>query len=375
MSDENSPWGSGGSGGKKPGKGGNSPWGSLGGGSNGGKPSGRGGNKPQTADLDNVIRNFKTQFGGGKGPIKRGGPSKPGLGVPIIIFGAIIFMMLASCLYTIDQNEEGVVLRFGQYTRTTGPGIHVKLPNPFENVKKVDVESNRTIEIGVGRAQNLMLTGDENIVRIGYAVIWRANSAVDYVFNLENVPVAVRDVAESAMREVVGKTDLEPLITNQRDAVAADVRTLMQEMLDEYKAGVLISKVELKQSEEPASVRQAFLEVVSAKQEAEQKILAARARENEVIPRANADADELIQEAKGYKEAVIAESQGDADRFRLIYKEYKLAPKVTRQRMYLETIEQVYSGAEKIILDSKAGSGVVPYLPLDKLTSSAKGGR
>lgn len=370
MSDSNSPWGSsggssGGSGGNSNGGGnrGNSPWGS-----GGKKPPNRGGaNRPQQTELDNVIRGFKSTFGGGgNGPVKRGG-GKPGIGMPLVIAGVGLLMLAMSCVYTVDQQEQAVVLRFGEYQQTTLPGLHFKLPTPIETIRKVDMDTKRTITFGGGAQQNLMLTGDENIARVDYAVIWVVKDAADYVFNVENVPGAVSDVAESAMREVVGKTELETFITSGRDTAGSQVQVLMQDMLDEYKSGVAVDKVELTTAEAPADVLKAFLDVVSAKQEAEQSILAGRKLENELIPRANAEADRLIQEANGYKEAVIAESRGDADRFRAIHKEYKAAPRVTRQRMYLETMEDVYAGADKIILDEGAGSGVVPYLPLDQL--------
>ncbi len=373
MPDNNSPWGSSGgsSGGSGGGNRGNSPWG------NGGKkPSGnKGGRKaPPQADLDNVIRGFKAQFGGGKGPVKRGGGGgKPSLAMPVVIAGIGLVMLLMSCVYTVDQQEQAVVMRFGRYQQTTLPGLHFKLPSPIETIRKVDMDTKRTITFGGGSQQNLMLTGDENIARVDYAVIWVVKDAANYVFNVENVPSAVSDVAESAMREVVGKTELETFITSGRDTAGAQVQVLMQEMLDEYESGVAVDKVELTTAEAPKDVLKAFLDVVSAKQDAEQSILAGRRLENELIPRANADADQLIQEANGYKEAVIAESRGDADRFRAIYKEYKSAPRVTRQRMYLETMEEVYQNSDKIILDEGAGSGVVPYLPLDQLIK--KGGK
>jgi len=368
MPDDKSPWGKP-QGGKPTGNnnGGKSPWGQ------GGKPDrGRPGSGETSPDLENVIEMFKTRMRGGGGgggsggrgprndsPLAKLGP----LGL-VLVVGIIILLM--SSIYKIDQNEEGVVLRFGQYSRTTEPGLHLKFPSPIETKEVIDVDSERSITIGGGK-ENLMLTGDENIARVTYAVIWRVKNSADYVFNLQDVPGAVSDVAESAMREVVGKTELEALITDQRDQVAANVQELMQQMLDEYKAGVVVSQVELKESQEPKAVEAAFLDVVSAKQDAEQAILQARERENVLIPAANAEADKLIQEALGYKESVIAESKGDADRFISVYKEYKLAPQVTRQRMYLETIEDVYQNKEKIILDDKAGSGVVPYLPLDQL--------
>ncbi len=363
MSDNKSPWGSG-SGGKN--SGGKSPWGQ---GSSGQKPKPTG-----AANSDKVIQDFKDRFGVGGTRRRAGGPGGGGgpIGGKFGPFGLFVLvgllMLLFSCVYMVDQNEEVVVLRFGKFSRTSASGLHFKLPSPIETKEVVKVTDERSINIGVNR-DNLMLTGDENIVRIAYSVLWnvKPGHSQAFIFNLEDVPRAVNDVAESAMREIVGKTDLEPLITDERDAVASQVQTLMQEMLEEYKAGVNISQVEIKESQEPRQVEQAFLEVVAAKQEKEQSILRAQATENELIPRANADADKLIQEANGYKEAVIAESKGDAARFTSIYEEYKLAPRVTRDRMYLETMEEVYRDADKTILDDTGGSGVVPYLPLDQL--------
>ena len=364
MSNNKSPWGSK-PGGNGPGKG-NSPWGQ-----GGNRPGGNNPRPDNAPDLDNVIQGFKKRVGGGGGGGRRSGGNNQtpfGRFGPFGAFVAVGLLMLAvSCVFVVDQNQEGVVLRFGEYSRTAPPGIHFKLPTPIESKELIDVTDERNITIGSSGRENLMLTGDENIVRIAYTVLWRVNNSSEFLFNLKEVPKAVEDVAESAMREVVGKTDLEPLITDERDAVAAQVQVLMQEMLDEYQAGVQISQVEIKESQEPKQVEAAFLAVVAAKQEAEQAILKAREKENQLIPQANADADKLIQVANGYKEAVIAESKGDAARFTSIYEEYKLAPRVTRQRMYLETMEEVYGPAEKIILDDGNSSGVVPYLPLDQL--------
>ena len=368
MSDNKSPWGSGSGGsGNNGGSGGKSPWGQGGGNNQNPRP---GGNRP----VENPFEELKNRFGRGGSGGGGGGRPRPsgplGKAGPFGIFLIIAAIMLIfSCVYVVDQNQEAVVLRFGKFSRTSPPGIHLKLPNPIETKEMVDVTDERSIDIGVGK-DNLMLTGDENIVRIAYTILWRVKNSSDFKFNLESVEGAVRDVAESAMREIVGKTALEPLITDERDAVASQVQLLMQDMLDEYKSGVQISQVEIKESQEPRQVEQSFLEVVAAKQEKEQAILRAQEKENELIPRANADADKLIQEANGYKEAVIAESKGDASRFVSIYEEYKLAPRVTRDRMYLETMEDVYGDADKIILDDTSGSGVVPYLPLDQLRSN-----
>lgn len=372
MSGNKSPWGSG-SGGSNGGSGGS------GGGSGGGKgPWGSGGNnqRPRPTPVrqqPNPFEEMKKRFGsgGGNGPGGNGPMSKMQRFGPfgIILLGAVLYF-LSTAVFIVDANEEGVVLRLGKYQRTVTEGLNFKLPNPFETKEIVDVEAERGFTIPASddeSAENLMLTGDENIVRIRYTVLWEVEDAADYLFNVKQVPSAVSDVAESAMREIVGKTDLQPLTTDERGRVGEQVADLMQEMLDEYSAGVKISQVEINQSQEPNAVKEAFLEVIAAKQEAEQAILRARERENELIPKANADADKLIQEAEGYKEAKIAEATGDAARFVSIYEEYKLAPRVTRDRMYLETMEEVYGDAEKIILDDDGGTGVLPYLPLDQL--------
>ncbi len=372
MSSNKSPWGSGSGGGNNgsSGGGGKTPWGQGNQGGNNQRP--RPAQRPVQNPFEDLKRRFGSGGGGGRGGNGRGNGTIAKIG-PFGIFlliGAIY--LISTCVYMVDQNEEAVVLRFGKYSRTSPSGLHFKLPSPIETKEMVKVTDERSIEIGVGR-DNLMLTGDENIVRIAYTILWRVNNSSEFLFNLESVEGAVSDVAESAMREIVGKTALEPLITDERDNVASQVQLLMQEMLDEYNSGVQISQVEIKESQEPRQVEQAFLEVVAAKQEKEQSILRAQERENELIPQAKADADKLIQEANGYKEAVIAESKGDAARFTSIYEEYKLAPQVTRDRMYLETMEEVYGDADKIILDDTGGSGVVPYLPLDQLKPKSGG--
>jgi len=275
MSGNKSPWGSGSGGNGNGGSGGNkSPWGQGGGNNERPRPT-------QGRPTDNPLEDLKKRFGrggGGGGPRRTGGPRGGGALGRLGPFGLFLLVgllyLLFSCVYMVDQNEEAVILRLGKYSRTSPSGLHFKLPTPIETKEVVKVTDERSIDIGVSKD----------------------------LFNLEDVPRAVSDVAESAMREVVGKTELEPLITDERDAVASQVQTLMQEMLDEYKAGVNISQVEIKESQEPRQVEQAFLEVVAAKQEKEQSILRAQARENELIPAANAEADRLIQEANGYKE-------------------------------------------------------------------------
>lgn len=362
MPDNNSPWGSGG---KGSGGRGNSPWGS------GGKGGNQGGRKPQQTDLDNVIKGFKDKFGG-RGPVQGGGQGGPsGLGVPAIILAAGVVLLAMSCFYTVDQQEEAVVLRFGEYQRTAPSGLNFKLPTPIETVIKRKTREVQKIDIGGTVAASEMLTGDENIVDIDFSVLWRINNLEDYLFNVDETDIAVKAVAESAMREVIGKNNLEGIITTERLKVTADVKTLMQATLDEYEAGVVIVEVQLQKADPPSDVVEAFRDVVNAAQDAETVINQATEYSNKVIPEAEGTAAKIVQDAEAYKGRVTAEANGEAERFRLIYKEYKAAPRVTRQRMYLETIEDVYENSSKIVLDSGASSGVVPYLSLDELKRKA----
>ena len=370
MPDNKGPWGN--NGGKK----GNNPWGG------GGKPD-RSRPKPgdSSPDLENVIEGFKARVrkpgtgGGGRGPRGGGGPSLSG---PLAKFGpfgivAIVgaLWLLSTCIYTVDQTERAVVLRFGEYVRTETPGLKLKLPIPIETYLKRETEVVQKEEIGGSRSQSLMLTGDENIVDIDFTVLWRIKDLNSFIFNVDETPVAVRAVAESAMREIVGKNKLEGIITTDRLNVTIAVRDLMQQTLDEYEAGVEVVEVQLQKADPPeGEVVAAFRDVVNAAQDAETTVNEATAVKNDIVPRARGEAAQIIQDAEAYKGKVVAEAKGEAERFRLIYKEYKAAPQVTRQRMYLETIEQVYGPAEKIILDSDAGNGIVPYLPLDQLQKS-----
>ena len=377
MSDNNSPWGPKGSGGS--GGGDKSPWG-------GGKPSGnKGGDR--SPDLDNVIEGFKNikrrpgQRGtGGRPPVRRPGGGGVGdfrlgpLG-PLGIAAAVGGLLLVSTMfYTVDQTERALVLRFGDYVRTEGPGLKFKLPSPIESVYKQETEIIRKATIGGNDTKSLMLTGDNNIVDINFTVLWRINDLANYYFEVDNPAQTVEAVAESAMREVVGKNELERIITTDRLAITTAVRDLMQETLDEYKAGVRVVEVQLQKADAPdqGNVVDAFRDVVDADQDAETLINEATAYRNDVVPRARGEAAQIIQDAEAYRDRVIAEAQGEAERFNKIYEEYRKAPEVTRQRLYLETIEEVYGPAEKVILDSDGGSGVVPYLPLDQLNNQRR---
>ena len=373
--DANSPWGENGGGNGKGNKGGGgkNPWGNGSGGNNNRPP-----NKGQTSpDLDNVIRGFKTKFGqGGNGGSKRGGSGGGGpnkiasLPLPWLIIGAGLLYMIASCFYTVSQQEESVVLRFGEYSRTSASGIHIKLPNPIETVTEIDVTTQRSI----GSNNNLVLTGDENIADIDFTVRWNVKNSEDFLFNLESPSAVVEDAADSALREIIGKKTLESVITNERELIQGEVKDLLQSMMDEFASGIEITVMQLQRAAAPPRVIEAFEDVVTAEQELEQRVNEGLAYRNEVTETAVGEAAKIVESAEAYKQEVVSIADGETDRFLAVYNEYKIAPRVTRQRIYLETIEEIYGDAEKIILDDDAGSGVVPYLPLDRLGNNANRG-
>jgi len=369
MSDNKSPWGQGpkNSGGNK------SPWGDK------GRPD-RSRPKPGAGspDLENVIQGFTKRVrtggprggsgGGGNNPLNKFGPLGMFVGIGLIA-------LVLTSFYTVDQTEEALVLRLGKYQRTAAPGLNFKFPTPIETVIKQETKVVKKTDIGGNSRTSLMLTGDENIVDINFTVLWRISDIKNFIFEVDETPVAVRAVAESAMREIIGKNKLEEIITTGRLDITLAVRDLMQETLNEYNAGVEVVEVQLQKADPPSAVVESFRDVVNAAQDAETKVNQATAIKNDIVPKARGEAAQIIQDAEAYKGRVVAEAEGEAQRFILVLEEYKAAPRVTRERIYLETIEEVYAPAEKIILDNQAGSGVVPYLPLDQLGKKAAGGR
>ena len=367
--DGKGPWG------QKPGDG-KGPWGS----------GGPGGGGEDPIDVDEMMRNLQNRFGGifGKGGGKgKGGGRLGGFGIGVFLILAALFWvaMPGSGWYVAEADEEGVILRFGAYTRTEPPGFHLKLPVPFERVLKPKVTVAHQIDIGVvsansrraASADSLMLTGDENIVELGFSVFWQIKEAPDYLFNVEDPETTLRAVAESSMREIVGKNKLQDIITERRGQIEEEARENIQEIMDEYGAGMQVTQVQIARSQAPGQVNDAFRDVVNAAQDKEGTINKAIAYRNDKVPKARGDAQRLVQEAEAYREARVAEAKGEAERFSLVYKEYKLAPEVTRQRMYLETMEQVLEKSDKILLDPDGSGGVVPYLPLNELTRKGKG--
>ena len=379
-------WKSGGGGpwGQPPGGGG--PWG-QGGGSGGG-----GGNNPQQPDLEEILKRGQDRFR----QVAGGGVPGP-LFFLLFLVGAAVLAFYAFT-YRVNPNELGIVLRFGEYSRQTGPGLHFRLPYPVEEVLLPDVTRRNTIQIGFrGESdspfgsrtnrdvpeESLMLTGDENIVDIDFEVLWQINAAfVDsetgqngaemYLFNIQNPDQTVKEVAESAMREVVGNSEIQPILTGARQKTEAAVRDLMQKALDAYKAGILITQVQLKKVDPPGKVIDAFRDVQAARADQERLQNEATAYANRIVPEARGEAERILQAAQAYKAQTVAEAEGQADRFVKIYDEYRKAPDVTRQRLFLETMERIFSGTDKIIIDSSGGGqGVVPYLPLNELTKGS----
>lgn len=360
------PWNNQNGGGGWQGGGGRGPWGQQPG------PGGGGGNQPP--DLDELFRRgqdrFKQVFPGG---------SK----LPLLIGGlAILAILLSSSIYRVDTDEEGVVTRFGKYVRSEAPGLHLKLPYPIEAVQtpKVTTINEETIGTATIRGnsrtdiarESLMLTGDENIVDIDFSVFWRINNAPDYLFNVENQRATVKALAESAMREVVGKSSIQTLQTSGRTEAQTDTRELMQKALDDYKAGVFITEVRLAKVDPPAAVIDAFRDVQAARADQERLRNEAEAYANTVVPQARGEAEQITQSAEAYREQSVAEAEGQAQRFTSIYEQYKNAPDVTRRRLYLETMEEVLGSSSKLVTE-EGGTGVLPYLPLEGLTPKAGG--
>jgi membrane protease subunit HflK len=287
----------------------------------------------------------------------------------------LFLVWLASGFYIVDAGSKGIVLRFGQYTETTEPGARWHLPWPVESHEIVNVSSVRTLEVGYsGSAKNkklsesLMLTDDENIIDLQFAVQYILKDAKDYLFNnqFDDDTEIVKQAAETAMREVVGKSKMDFVLNEGRAEVAARAKNLMQVILDRYKSGISISQVTLQNAQPPEQVQASFDDAVKANQDRERLKNEAQAYANDVVPRATGVASRLQQESEGYRQAIIANAEGEASRFKQIVAEYQKAPVVTRQRMYMDTMQQVMTNTSKVVVDQKGGNSLL-YLPLDKL--------
>ncbi len=351
------PWGSGGSGGN--GNGG-SPWGRPGGGQGGGGGS---------SDIEDQMRKMQERFsrrgGGGNGGGRRGPSFGPG---GFLVLGVVALVAwLATGVVVVDEGERAAVFRFGQYQKNFTPGFHVHLPAPIETHEILPSERQQETQVGINQAESLMLTGDENIVDVQFRVFWYydADNPENFILNIDNGTPLVKAAAESVMREVVGKSTLDAVLTTGRGEIASTVRDELQVLLSDYGAGVNIENVEIQEALAPAPVRGDFIDVINAGQDAERLVQEANRYANDIVPRARGEAQQILQRAQAYRDQVIADATGQADRFTQILAEYRKAPQVTRERMYLETMERVLNRTDKLILDSD--SGAVPYLPLDRV--------
>ena len=342
-------------------------------------------------DLEELLRKLNAKVSalmGGKGGVGNGGSGKPeggsqmpGFAGGIGLIAAIVALIwFGSGFYIVDASQRGVVLRFGKLAETTQPGPRWHLPFPVETVEVVNLSQVRTVEVGYRDnvknkilKESLMLTDDENIIDIQFAVQYFLKDPADYLFNNRMPDENVRQAAETAIREVVGKSKMDYVLYEGREQVAAAATKLMQEILDRYKSGILISKLTMQNAQPPEQVQAAFDDAVKAGQDRERQKNEGQAYANDVIPRASGTAARLIQESQGYKQSVIANAEGDASRFKQILVEYEKAPSVTRERMYLDMMQQVMGNISKVMVDQKNGNSLL-YLPLDKLIETSRSG-
>ena len=360
------------------------PWSSQGGGGGNSGPWGRspggggrrGGGQPPPPDLEEMLRRGQDRF-------RRWMPGLRGSRGLILLLLVAIGIWLLTGFYRVEPDEQGVVLRWGEWTKTTQPGLNYHLPWPFETVIRPKVTKINRAEIGYRtlvdsqrgaftRAvpdESLMLTGDENIIDVKFTVFWRIRDAGQFLFNIQAPERTVKDAAESAMREVIGKSRLQSALAEERLLLAQQTHQLTQSILEYYGAGIEITQVEPQDIAPPEAVIASFRDVQAARADQERAKNEAEAYRNDIIPRARGAAERLVQEGTAYKEEVVAKAQGEAARFLSVYGEYAQNMDVVRRRMYLETMEEVLGGIDKVLIDSSAqgSGGVVPYLPLPEL--------
>ncbi len=350
-------------------------------------------NRPQgprqgPPDLDELWRDFNRKLGGmfgggsggGRGDGPRGfktDPKSTGIGLGLI-GGVVVLIWLGTGFFIVQEGQQAVITQFGRYHSTVGAGFNWRLPYPVQRHESVFVTQIRSVDVGrdsivaaTGLRESAMLTEDENIVEIKFAVQYRLNDARAYLFSSRDPDGAVIQAAETAVREVVGKMKMDAALAEERDQIAPRVRKLMQEILDRYNIGIEIVGINLQQGgvRPPEQVQAAFDDVLKAGQERERAKNEAEAYANDVVPRARGAASRLIEESEGYKARIVAQAQGDAQRFKLIQAEHAKSPQVTRDRLYLETMQQIYSNVTKVMVDTRQNSNLL-YLPLDKIMQS-----
>lgn len=338
----------------------NDPWGNRG---------GRGNGPP---DLDEVVRRLQERLGGlfGKRPPSNGGGTGGGsAGNPLLwlgILALLVLWLLYDMFYVIDQQQRGVVLRFGEFQTTLQPGLSMRLPRPLERVIKVNTGQVNTIS-----HQASMLTRDENIVDVEVAVQWRVEDPTKYLFEVSQADATLRQVVESAIREIIGRNELDFILTEGRGEIEDQQRERMQQLLTEYHAGILIVSVDMQPAQPPEPVKDAFDDAIKAREDEQRSINEAEGYRADIIPRARGGAARLREEAMAYKERVIARAEGQSSRFEQLLKEYEDAPEVTRQRLYLDAMQNVLEKNSKVLLDTDEGNNLM-YLPIDRLLEQSR---
>ena len=338
-------------------------------------------------DLDELWRNFNRKLsdlfgrkGGGDGARPPEPPSAKALGGGVgVIVAIILAVWLASGFYIVVEGQRGVVLTFGKFSEETNPGLRWRMPWPLQTQETVNLSQVRTLEIGYRNSvktkvlkESLMLTDDENIVDLQFAVQYTVRDSKDYLFNNKRPDETAQHAAETAMREIIGRSKMDAILYESREDIQVRSQQLMQAVLDRYKTGIQVSRVTIQNAQPPEQVQAAFDDAVKAGQDRERQKNEGQAYANDVIPKAKGTASRLAEEANGYRDRVIASAQGDASRFQQVLAEYSKAPAVTRERLYIETMQQVLSSTSKVMLDYKGGGNLL-YLPLDKLMQAAGG--
>ncbi|MGB0513443.1 MAG: FtsH protease activity modulator HflK [Wenzhouxiangellaceae bacterium] len=348
------------------------PWNEPGRGSGNGQDPWKGGGQ-QPPDLDEVFANvqkrLKKIIGGGDGDNggSRGSSSDgPGFGGVLVLVGVLVVIWAVwNSVHIIDESERGVVLRLGEYSRTLTPGLKLTLPAPIETVEKVNVAEVRSIE---SRAR--MLTGDENLIDLGYAVQFRVIEPEKFLFNVQEPVRSLQEATDSAIRETVGTNNMDFILETGRGVIAVSAGELLQEIVDRYDSGLQIESFNLQEVRPPNQVQGAFDDVVRAREDQIRFANEAQAYANQVVPEARGQAARVLEEASAYRDSLIARAEGEADRFIALYQEYSRAPEVTRERLYLETMQQLYSTVPKVLLDLESSNNLL-YLPLDRLTGQS----
>lgn len=331
----------------------------------GGGKSGGGG----PPDLDELLKRLKARFGGGGGSSGSGGsrggsgaglpPATVGLGIAIV---AVVWLFTG--LYVIDEQERGVILRFGEYSRTAMPGIGWRAPWPIESIERINVTRVRQIT-----DQQSMLTKDENIVDVELTVQYRVSAVEDFLFNVDDPDLTLQQATKSAVRETVGRSAMDFILTEGRQAIADETKQILQETLDAYKSGLVVTEVNLQQAQPPEAVQASFADAIKAREDQERVKNEAEAYANDRLPKARGAAARQIAEATAYRDQVLARAEGDASRFTSLLREYQRAPAVTRERLYLDSMSQVLAGSSKILIDVDKSNPMF-YIPLDQLMKS-----